>query len=273
MKTLIKKIDEFLFKKFIKIEKSRRIVISAVILGSLMLFSTFFFFDKFYIFIPILIVVTYFLTYFSLLEGIEKIEWLLLFIIPVVFTVVSYLFFFLFPSRWLTRLPFITIYVISIYAILRTSNIFNVGVEKSLQLYRAAFSVNFFYQTLIIFFFANFYLSLKLNPILNGLGIMIMSFILAFHLFWVIKLELVFEKLTLLYTILLCLIMAEIGCMLSFYTLEIPVFALVITASYYGLAGLTYAYLDQRLFKETIREYLFVIIFVYLVAFLTSIRW
>ena len=79
------------------------------------------------------------------------------------------LFYFLFPTRWITRIPFIIFYSISVYAMFLVSNIFNVGVEKSLQLYRAAFSVNYFYQSLMVFLFANLILSLKLNFFLGGL--------------------------------------------------------------------------------------------------------
>ena len=156
-------------KAFGHIEKRVRFVISTFCMISLMLFSTFFLFDKVWLFIPFLIAAAYFFTFFSILEGIEKIEWLTLFLMPVLCTVAAYLFYFLFPVRWITRIPFIMIYGFSIYAILLTSNIFNVGVDRSLQLYRAAFSVNYFYQTLISFLIFNAIFSFKQNFIVNGL--------------------------------------------------------------------------------------------------------
>ncbi len=111
----------------IKIDKNVRFLISTFVLGLVMLISTMFFFDKAPIFIVLLAVLSYFLTLFSLLEQIEKIEWFMLFLIPVLFTISFYLFFFLFPVRWLTRVPFVIFYTVSIYALLRSSNIFNVG--------------------------------------------------------------------------------------------------------------------------------------------------
>ena len=142
-------------KRALKISKRFRFVISAMIMSVIMLISTTFYFDKALFFIPILITFSYFLTYFSLLEGIEKLEWFTLFFMEVFVSVAFYLVFFLLPSRWVTRLPFVTFYAISLYAMLLCSNIFNVGVEKSLQLYRAAFSVNFFYQSIILFLTLN----------------------------------------------------------------------------------------------------------------------
>src|SRR3990167_10539667 len=166
----IKVLRQFFEKKASKIDKRLRLVISVLILGLLMLISTFFNFDKATFFLPIFITATYFLSYFSLLEGIKKIGWFGLFLMPELVTLFFYLFYFLFPGRWLTRLPFIFIYEISIYGVLLCANIFNVGVEKNLQLYRAAFSINFFYQALVSFLFYNVLFSFKYNFFLNIVG-------------------------------------------------------------------------------------------------------
>lgn len=264
---------EFIFKQFLKTEKKVRMIISTLILTGLVLISTLFFFDQVYYFIPLFILIGYFLTFFSLLIDIEKIEWLMLFFMPVIFTIAWYLFFFLFPVRWLTRLPFIVLYMISIYALLRVSNIFNVGVEKNLQLYRAAFSVNYFFQTVTVFFLSNFILSQKLNPLSNGLLTLVIIFLFAANIFWSIRLKLSLDKEIIGYSLLIGLIIGQVATVLSFLPFETSVFALLITAFYYSLIGLTYSYIDERFFKETIREYLIVLIVVFLISALTLVRW
>ncbi|MFH1827348.1 MAG: hypothetical protein ABH812_02895 [bacterium] len=258
-----------LVNTFLKIEKRLRFVISSLLLSFLMLFSTFFLFDKAWIFIPFLGLVAYVLTYFSIIEGIKKSEWLTLFILPVFFTISFYLFYFLFPVRWLTRVPFVIIYGVSIYAMLLTSNILNVGVEKSLQLYRAAYSVNYFYQTVIVLLFANILFSFRANYIVNTLILGIALFPLAIQLIWSIKLDLRIERINLLYAGLISIIIAQIALIVSFLPLRASLSALLVTASYYCFSGLINAYLDDRLFKQTIREYLFVWLFVILAALLT----
>lgn len=259
-------------KRATKVDKRIRFVSSALILTSLLLVSTFFLFDKAPFFIILFVISGYILTSLSILEGIDKIEWLMLFLMPIALTVAFYLFYFLFPVRWLTRLPFIIIYGISIYAVLLCSNIFNVGVEKSLQLYRAAFSVNFFFQLLVAFLFFNTILSFKLNFLVNSLIVAVLSFLLAIHLIWTLKLDLKLERYIFLFAFFIALLLGELTSVLSFIPLKPIIFSLFLSATYYSLAGLIYNYVDQRLFKETIREFVTVWVVVLVIVFL-SISW
>ncbi|QQG44138.1 MAG: hypothetical protein HYW86_04745 [Candidatus Roizmanbacteria bacterium] len=269
---IIENLKQAVYKSSNKIEKRIRFVLSSGLITLVMMLSTFFFFDKALYFIPLFIVVTYLLTYFSILQGIEKTEWLMLFIMPILLTLSFYLFYFLFPVRWITRLPFMAIFVFSLYALLLCSNIFNVGVEKSLQLYRAAFSVNYFYQTLVIFLMSNVILSFRLNPFVNGLLIFIIVFFLALQLLWSVKPKINLERTTINYAFFISIIMFQIAILLSFIPIKLSIFALFITAVYYSLCGLIYHYLEQKLFSQTIREYLIVIGFVFAIALL-SLQW
>jgi hypothetical protein len=268
----LKNFRHFFEKKAIKIDKRLRLVISVLILGLLMLISTFFNFDKALFFLPIFIITTYFLSYFSLLEGIKKISWFGLFLMPELITLSFYLFYFLFPGRWLTRLPFIFIYEVSIYAILLCANIFNVGVEKSLQLYRAAFSINFFYQALVSFLFYNVLFSLKYNFFINIIGAGVSAFLLSLQLFWSIRLNRYLDKEVLTYSLFTTLLMLETSLVVSFIPLRTAVYALFLTATYYSVAGVIHHHIDEKLFKETIKEYVSVWIFVMIITLL-SLSW
>ncbi len=258
-----------LINSFLKIEKRIRFVISTLILVFLVLFSTFFQFNAAWFFIPVFALAVYGLTYFSIIEEIEKSEWLTLFILPVLFTVGFYLFYFLFPIRWLTRVPFIVLYGVSIYAIMLTSNIFNVGVEKSLQLYRAAFSVNYFYQTLMVFLISNIIFFLRQTFFLGGFTAGIVIFPLALQLYWSVKLNPTLDRDLVRYSLFTSLIMTEVAILASFVPLRPTIAALFVTVTYYSLTGLITAFLDNRLFKNTIREYVFVWAFVFIIVLLT----
>ncbi len=259
-------------KRASRIDKRYRLVISALILTFFMLISTFFSFEAVYVFVPLLVVASYFLTFFCILEDIEHIGWFGFFFMPIAITISLYLVYFLFPGRWLTRIPFITLYAISIYAVLLTSNIFNVGVEKSLQLYRAAFSVNYFYQAFIAFLSMNFLMALQQNPFINMVGAGIITFLLAFHLLWTIRLKRYIEPEVLKYALVVSFILSQATLIISFVPLRQAISSLFIASLYYGLIGLIYHHLDSRLFKETVREYIIVLIFVASITLL-SISW
>lgn len=268
----LQRLDALLVKRLSLIEKRLRFVISVVVLTGLMLVSTLFYFDKLVFFIPAFFLMNYATVYFSVLEGIEHFEWFSLFFMPLALTISSYLFYFLFPARWITRLIFIIFFAISYYALLLCSNIFNVGVEKSLQLYRAAFSVNFFYQTILSFLVLNTLLSFHLNFFLNGLAVGGLIFLFALQLLWTVKLNHHLQKDIMIYALFIALIIGQLAIVVSFLPVKLTIASLLLTASYYSLTGFVYNLYDQRLFKETVREYAVVFVFAVVITLL-SISW
>ncbi len=254
------------------IEKRIRFVISTVSLCLLLLISTFFFFDKAVFFIPLLIIGSYVATYFALYEGIEKIEWYMLFLVPVLLSVAMYLFYFLFPVRWLTRIPFIFVYGISTYAVLLSSNILNVGVEKNLQLYRAGFSVNYFIQTMVFFLLANVLASFHWGFLANAVIFCLVTFAMSLQLYWSIRLDLHIRKEVLHYAWLTAILLAEMSLLVSFLPIQESIYALTVAVLYYCAGGLIHLHLDERLFRHSIREYGTILIVILTILFL-SIMW
>jgi hypothetical protein len=262
------------FFNFVNIVPKRiRIVGSLFIMTFLLLVSTFFdFTDWWLLFTLIFLLVSYFLTYISVFEEIDGIEWLMLFIMPMCFTIAFYVFFSLLPVRWLTRLPYITFFAFGYYAILLTSNIFNVGVEKSIQLYRAAFSVNYLFQTLIIFLFMQVILSFQQPIWVNCIAIAGAATIMAIQLFWSVNPISEFRKETVKFGGVIGFLLMQVAAIISFIPFKSSVGALILTACYYSLSGLIYHHLDQRLFKQVVREYVVVLVFVSIIAILT-LQW
>ncbi len=253
-------------KKILQIDKRLRFVIGSLFLTGIMLVATFFFFDKAFIFLPLLALASYLVVYFALVEDIEKIEWIMLFFMPIVISIAFYIFYFLFPIRWLTRIPFLTVYAIFIYASLLCSNIFNVGVEKSLQLYRAAYSVNILFHVIVSYLLFNIVFSFKLFFLWTLCLIFLIVYLLSLQLFWTLKLELKLEAYHFVFSLLVAVIITQLGMVVTFVPIQINIAALLLAAIYYSLTGLCLNYLDQKLFKETINEYLTVAVFVFLIC-------
>ncbi|OGK13829.1 hypothetical protein A3H80_01120 [Candidatus Roizmanbacteria bacterium RIFCSPLOWO2_02_FULL_37_19] len=270
----IKRINtyNFLFKIFSRVEKRQRFIISTFFLTLLFLSSTFFSFEQIYLFIPLIIVVVFALTFFSILEGISGHEWYTLFVHPIYFSIVFYLFYFFVPQRWLTRLPFVVIYTIAIYAILLSQNIFNVGASKSLQLFRAAFSVNYLFVTLSAFLSFSLIISLRMNFIFNFFAVLLACLPLTIQLLWSVAPSDKIKRELWKYAFIIALIIAEASVVFSFIPLNQSIFALILTAIFYSLVGLVQVYLQEALFKERIREYLIVLGFTTII-FILSLRW
>lgn len=265
----MKILKSILFKKFHKVSKRYRLLISVFLLSLTMLFSSFYFFDKAYFFVPFFILLSFLAVYFVILDDIYPIGYFGFFYMPILLSIIFYLFYFLFPGRWLTRFPFILFYGISFYANLLISNIFYIGVEKNLALYRAAFSVNFFYQNILSFFFFNILFSFKKGPIFNMILSAIFIFLLSLHLFWSIHLKKHFQEKIIKFSALMALVFFETSFVLSIIPIRSTVASLFMTALYYSLGGIFYHYLDKKLYSEVIREYLIVFIFVFIISFLT----
>lgn len=261
-----------LLKLFGRIGKRRRFIITTFTLASALTISSFFSFQDIYIFVPILFLVVYVGTFFSVLEDITDHEWVMLFLHPVYLTLVFYLFYFFLPQRWLTRLPFIVFYTISIYAVLLSQNIFNVGVSKSIQLFRAAYSVNFLFLTISTFLTYSLIVSLRMYFFFNFLFILLTTIPLALHLLWSIEPASKVRRSLLRQSVFIALLIAEIGMLLSFMPINQSIYALILTSLYYGLCGLFQVYHQGSFFKERIREFIFVFIFT-LIIFVLGTRW
>jgi hypothetical protein len=268
IQTFLKKIVHILSK----IGKRQRFIIASIILTLSVLLSSFSTIDFAWAYFTIILLISFLVSFIAIPIGLNKTERIMLFMLPVYFTFALDLFFFFLPSRWLTRLPFIVIYGISTYAILLSANILNVGSQKSIQLLRAAFSVNFLYLTLSSFLIFNLILSFKLNFFLNFLAVLVVLFPLTLQFIWSVNPKTTLDRISILYAMILSLIVAEVALVFSFLPIRATVFSLLLTACLYSLNGLFYAFLEERLFKERIREFLFVLGFVFVIILL-SIRW
>ena len=259
-------------KYFSKIDKRHRFIMSSLFLTAMIFFSTFLTFNQAMLFLIGLLVAVYFFTYFGILEGIDGWEWGMLFVLPIYFTVAYNLFFFLLPGRWITRVPYTLFYAISIYAIMLSSNIFNVGEMKNLQLYKAANSVNFFYLILTFFLVFSLIFSFKLNFVFNALLVFILALPLITQFYWSNNPKTVLETNVKKYALLTALIIGQGALIFSFVPFPSNVFALILTSIFYSVGGLFQAYIEERLFKERIQEFIFVLIFI-LIMSLFSINW
>lgn len=180
-------------------------------------------------------------------------------------------FYFLLPARLLTRVPAVFLFAVGYYAILLTENIFNVASGRSIQLLRAARSVGLLMSLITVFLFFETILSLHLDFTFNGVLILLVCFPIIYHSLWSMKIVDRVEQWLLICSFLLSLVVAEVGIILSFWPTPKIIQALFLTAFFYLVVGMSQQKLIDRLFPNTIREFIAValIVFVFLV-FTTS---
>ena len=254
------------------LEKRERFTLQTIILTAGVLTSQLIWTDFRFHMVILLAVASYILSTWSLKEDIKKIEWLLLFILPVLFTASLSLFYFLLPPRWIIRLTTTAFFAVGTYAILLVENIYNVAVQRSIQLLRAAQSVGLLLTLAVIFLSANVIFSLKLPFILNFLLMFTVSFFLALQSLWSIKLQKKLSAELLIYSLTVGIGIGELPLVLSFWPIENASFSLLLSASYYALIGIIQQYMAERLFLNVIREYIIVFVFTFILTFLTT-RW
>ncbi len=212
------------------------------------------------------------LSSWSLSEGLTKLKWLTVVILPVFYTAGVGLFYFLLPASWLARLPVALVYGVGMYILLLTENIFSVAAIRTIQLLRAAHAVGFLLTLVTAFFLYDTILSFRFSFWLNFLLVGLVTWPLLLSGLWSIDLAEKISPRVWIYSICLAVLLAETSLALSFWPVTVVSGSLfLVTGIYIGL-GLTQLELSEKLFRRSLNEYLGVGIAVLLIMFLTT-KW
>ena len=222
--------------------------------------------------IAFLAFLAYFLSAWSLAEGLNGIEWLTVLVLPTFFTAGVGLFYFLMPAKWLMRLPVVLLYGLGFYGLLLTENIFSVAAIRTIQLLRSAQAVGFLLTLVTSFFLYNTILAYRFDAWFNFLLVGLISFPLILQALWYVELEEKVSKKIWLYSLALSLVLAEVALVFSFWPVSVTTGSLALITSTYIVLGLAQHRFSERLFKKTIREYVAIGVVILVIIFLTT-RW
>ncbi len=258
-------------QKFGLTKRKRFIIASAVIT-----LAIFFFPSLLKIHGPVIIVIylalTYLVSIFALKEDISGIEYITLFILPVLFTLGMGLFISIVPERKLYRWPLYALVPLSIYSIYLTENIFNVAAIRTIQLLRMANVFCYIITLVTSVFLFWFVLSLRLQIIENVLLICLIVTLLTIQFLWSFELTPKFTFKTFLYTTVIILVFAQIGIIINFYAISTIYATLFLVSIYYVLLGIIHHYNEKKLTRKVAVEYTLAafIVFVFMIL---SIQW
>ncbi|MBI4130344.1 hypothetical protein HY468_03445 [Candidatus Roizmanbacteria bacterium] len=206
----------------------------------------------------------------GLRENLKGVKWFTLLLVPTMFTVSIGLFYFLLPVRWLTRLPTALFYGIGMYAILLVENIYNIATERSIQLLRVAHAVGFLATLASYFFLLNTILSFRLTSYVNSLLSGIIVFPLIIQALWAVELKDRIDSRVVLYSFFFSLIVGQLSFSMSFWPVKPIMGSLFITTITYSLIGVGQHYFAKRLFRNTILDYVKVLVVVSILVLLTT---
>ncbi len=251
----------------------QKIVVSSVIL-SLGLLSTRLFPLSIYITYKLHIILgfgalSYLLSLWSLWEGISKLRVVILMILPTMFTMAVTGYYFLLPVRWLTRIPAAAFFGVAFYLLLLSQNIFNISSIRTIPLYRVAYTVAFVLTIITASLLFNVAFSLKMNFLLNGLAVFLISLPLILQMIWSIELE-GLPSFILIYSAVLALVMGEVGLVLSFWPITLGMASVVLSTVMYIILGIGSDHLKDRLNRGAVMEYTLVGVLVFIIALLTT---
>lgn len=149
------------------------------------------------------------------------------------------------------------------YATYLTCNIFSVAAVRTIQLVRAAHAVGFLLSLVTLLLFYNTIFSLKLHFWWNGLMTGVVTFPLMLSALWSVKLDERIPKDMWMQAGLMAIGVLEVAIAISFLPLTVWVASIfLVTVVYVGL-GLLQHEISERLFPQTMQEYLFVAVFVF----------
>jgi hypothetical protein len=223
-----------------------------------------------YGFVVLLSVMTYCLSAYALREDLDGVEWGTLLTPITLFSAAIALFYFLLPTRWLTRIPVAALYAIGIYALLLTNNIYNVAASRTIALLRAARSVGYLLTLTTFYLLILTVLSQRSSVLVNVAAAFGFGAALVVPSLWSATLEPEIGKRVKDLSIVLVAILAQFAWLLSFWPAPVTMVALTLTSVFYSGVGMAQEYLAEKLYKKTIVEFLVVNVIVFIVLLLTT---
>lgn len=263
------------FKRWDKnllLSKRQQFVIITIILTLVLMLTQLVPFEFRYPMVLVLGVFSYVLCAFGLREDLHGVEWITLLTLPTLFTAAIAVFYFLLPTRWLTRLPIAALYATGMYALLLTENIYNVAAARTIALLRAAHTVGFLLTLTTYYLLVQTILAYRLSAPINAVLIGVITYPLSLQILWAIDLEQMLGRRVKELTMIIAIVACELAFIFSLWPVRTTLFALFLTTCYYGLIGMAQQYLGDRLYKRTVWEFFGVVLVVFIIL-IVSANW
>jgi len=180
-------------------------------------------------------------------------------ILPFFFTLSFSLFYSLIPARLLTRVLLTGVFAFGAYSLFLTENIFAISSLRTINLLRSARIVAFVITIFVLFFLFNIIFSLRLPLYITPFIVAVISFLMAAQFLWSYS-----EsregggREVYIFSTGVALMMGQLALVLTLWPVTPAIYAIFLTGIFYTYSGLANAWLERRLFKGILWEYIWV---------------
>lgn len=244
--------------RFLKLSKRQAFVFSVLVLSIGLFVSEFFHGIPLIGFAIFLSLLTVILLYLSLKNDIKDTFHYPIFILPVLFTLSFVVFYPLVPARLLTRILTTVVYAFGLYSLFLTQNIFAVSQIRTINLMRSARIVSFVLTIVVLFFLTNVVFSLRIPLYFSPFLIFGLIFLLNFQSLWIYFLSKEAIRDSLFTSLLISVAITELSIVLNLWPVTAAIYSIFITGIFYAYSGLTHAWIEKRLFRNVLWEYVWV---------------
>lgn len=268
-KRFTRKVKTSSFGKKVKstlIGKRERFVVSVIFLSTCLFISEYFLGRSGMILIFVLAFLTDLLLYLSVKGDLKDNFSPQVFILPFLYSLAIGLFYLLIPARLLTRIGITSLYALGLYSLYLSENIFIVSSMRTIALLTSARTVTFTITLLSYFFLSNVVFALHLNVFLTLFLIFCFTFPLILQSIWIYTLDKSIKS-NMDWALFLTVSIFELSILLWFWPSTPTLIALFLTGVFYTIVGLSQVWLEKRLFKGVIWEYVLVSFIVFAVLF------
>jgi hypothetical protein len=217
---------------------------------------------------PILALLTDVFLLWSILPELTENFTFTVFILPFFYTLAFGLFSFIIPARLMFQLILTLLYALGLYSLYLSQNVFVVAAIRTIALLSGARIVSFVITILTYFFMVDIVLSLHLLFPVELFLLVICTYPLTYQSLWTYSLQRSVHPLP-QWAGTLSIIIGEAALLLWFWPSSPTVLALFLTGLLYVLIGLSHVWLDRRLFRGVLWEYVWVgvVVFFVLITF------
>lgn len=246
----------------------RQKFVTATLLLSLGLFLTEFKLTQWGLYITLLLpFVNILFLWWAIHEDLKENKLYQVFILPFFYTLAFGFFYLLTPATLFVRFLLTVIYAFGLYSLFLSQNIFIVSSSRTIQLLSGARIVSFVITLISYFFLTNIVFSFHviIFPVIALIAFY--TYLLVYHSLWTYTLQKYSQPLMIWVSALtVCLI--EVATVVWFWPSNPTVTALFLSGFFYAIVGLSHIWLEKRLFKGILWEYVWVGTIVFFVLLL-----